>query len=204
MRSLWSVLWVWISKPLSLLWYIIDLKSLSSAVRYCVCVCMWAQSCPTLCDPMDCNLPSSSVPGIFQARILEWVAISYSKGSSWLRDWVHISCISLSSHLHWQADSLPLYHLGSLPSLFCYILSALRRMIVATILQPSKMMRAVGNCFGGQSAYWDSLMWKVEIRGRDRNPDSHERCRQRDIFYSPNPRISWRGIPRSLKTFLSN
>ena len=36
------------------------------------------QSCPTLCDPMDCSLPGSSVHGIFQARVLEWVAISFS------------------------------------------------------------------------------------------------------------------------------
>ena len=41
-----------------------------------------AQSCPTLCDPMDCSLPSASIHGIFQATILEWVAISYSRGSS--------------------------------------------------------------------------------------------------------------------------
>ena len=41
-----------------------------------------SQSCPTLCNPMDCSLPSSSVHGIFQARILEWVAISFSRGSS--------------------------------------------------------------------------------------------------------------------------
>ena len=40
-----------------------------------------AQSCPTLCDPMDCNLPGSSVHGTLQARILEWVAISVSKES---------------------------------------------------------------------------------------------------------------------------
>ena len=40
------------------------------------------QSCPILCDPMDCSLPGSSVHGILQARILEWVAISCSKGSS--------------------------------------------------------------------------------------------------------------------------
>ena len=40
------------------------------------------QSCPTLCDPMDCSLLGSSVHGIFQARILEWVAISFSRGSS--------------------------------------------------------------------------------------------------------------------------
>ena len=39
------------------------------------------QSCPTLCDPMDCSPPGSSIHGIFQARILEWVAISFSRGS---------------------------------------------------------------------------------------------------------------------------
>ena len=41
------------------------------------------QSCPTLCDPMDCSLSDSSVHGIFQARILEWVAMLSSRGSSW-------------------------------------------------------------------------------------------------------------------------
>ena len=41
-----------------------------------------AQLCPTFCNPKDCSLPGSSVHGIFQARILEWVAISFSKGSS--------------------------------------------------------------------------------------------------------------------------
>ena len=45
------------------------------------------QSCPTLCDPIDYSPPGSSVSGIFQARILEWVAISSSRESSWPRDW---------------------------------------------------------------------------------------------------------------------
>ena len=44
------------------------------------------QSCPLLCDPMDCSLPGSSVHGILQARILEWVAIAFSRGSSKPRD----------------------------------------------------------------------------------------------------------------------
>ena len=43
---------------------------------------MKVKSCPTLCNPMDCSLPGSSVHGIFQARVLEWVAISFSRGSS--------------------------------------------------------------------------------------------------------------------------
>ena len=53
-----------------------------------------AQSCPTLCDPVDCSPPGSSVHGILQARILEWVAISYSRGSSQPRDWTQVSCIA--------------------------------------------------------------------------------------------------------------
>ena len=43
---------------------------------------------------MDYSSPGSSVPGIFQVRILEWVAISYSRVSSWPRDWTHVSCVS--------------------------------------------------------------------------------------------------------------
>ena len=49
--------------------------------KHIVCVCAVAQACPTLCDPMDCSLPGSSDREIFQARILEWVAISFSSGS---------------------------------------------------------------------------------------------------------------------------
>ena len=53
-----------------------------------------AQSCPTLCNPMDCSTPGSSVHGISQARILEQVAISFPRGSPWSRDWPLISCIT--------------------------------------------------------------------------------------------------------------
>ena len=52
-----------------------------------------AQSCPTLCDPMDCSLPGCSVHGIFQARVLEWVAISFSRRSSQPRDRTRVSHI---------------------------------------------------------------------------------------------------------------
>ena len=52
-----------------------------------------AQSCPTLCDPMDCSPSGSSVHGIFQARVLEWVAISISRGSSRTRDQTQVSRI---------------------------------------------------------------------------------------------------------------
>ena len=52
-----------------------------------------AQSCPTLCDPVDCNQLGSFVHGILQARILEWIATSFSRGSSRPRDRTQVSCI---------------------------------------------------------------------------------------------------------------
>ena len=61
---------------------------------FCVCkLYSVAWSCPALCDPMDCSPPGSSVRGILQARRLEWVAISSSRGSSRPRDGTHVSCI---------------------------------------------------------------------------------------------------------------
>jgi len=62
-------------------------------IEHCMCcVCAKSlQSCPTLCDPVDCSLPDSSVHRILQAKILEWVAISFSRGSSKPRDQTHIS-----------------------------------------------------------------------------------------------------------------
>ena len=53
-----------------------------------------AQLCLPLCDPMDYSPPGSSVHGIFQARTLEWVAISFSRGASQPRDQTHVSCLS--------------------------------------------------------------------------------------------------------------
>ena len=58
------------------------------------CEMLVAQSYPTLCDPIDCSLPGSSVHGILQARILDWVAIPFSRGSFWLRDRTYVSCIA--------------------------------------------------------------------------------------------------------------
>ena len=67
-----------------------------------------AELCPTLCDPIDCSLPGSSIPGILQTRILEWIAIPFSRGSSQPRDWTPVSYISCIG----QLGSLPLAPLG--------------------------------------------------------------------------------------------
>ena len=84
-----------------------------------VYVCSVAQSCPTLCNHMDCSLPASSIHGILQTRILEWLAMPYFKGSSWLRDQ---TCLSYISRIGGQV----LYYLNSLgippmPSIYLVI-----------------------------------------------------------------------------------
>ena len=57
-----------------------------------------------LCDPADCSPPGSTVRGVLQARIVEWVAMPSSRGSSWARDWTHVSYISGRLVLyHWKA-----------------------------------------------------------------------------------------------------
>ena len=75
-----------------------------SAASPAIC-CLVAQSCLTLCNTMDCSPPDSSLRGVSQARILEWVAISFSMG---------LPTQGLNPHLgHWQVDSLPLSHQGN-------------------------------------------------------------------------------------------
>ena len=65
------------------------------------------QSCLTLCIPMDCSPPGSSLHGIFQARVLEWIAISFSKGSSWTRDRTWVSCIAGWCFTSWATRESP-------------------------------------------------------------------------------------------------
>ena len=60
-----------------------------------------AWSCLSLCNPMDCSSPGSSVHGILQARILEWVAMPSSRESSWPRDWIRVSCIGRQILYYW-------------------------------------------------------------------------------------------------------
>ena len=67
-----------------------------------------AQSCPTLCDPRDCSPPGSSVHGILQARILEWVAISFSRGSSRPRNQTQVSHIASRCFYHLSHEGFPL------------------------------------------------------------------------------------------------
>ena len=74
-------------------WFFIFLRQNTCAESICVHA-KSLQSCPTLCNPMDCSLPGYLVHGFLQARTLEWVAIPSSRRSSGPRNCTHISCVS--------------------------------------------------------------------------------------------------------------
>ena len=99
--SLWSISWVppsWMSSSVlpKILCGSKEVKKYKCS-RSVVSDSLWlhgvAQSCPTLCNPMDCSLPGSSVHGILQARVLEWLAVSFSRRSSQPRDRTRVSSI---------------------------------------------------------------------------------------------------------------
>ena len=87
--------------------------------------------CLTLCDSMDCSPPDSSVHGLFQARILEWVAVLFFRGTSWPRDQTQVSCIAGRFFTSWSTQGKPkILHMnvsstktGTLSILFPDILS---------------------------------------------------------------------------------
>ena len=77
----------------------------------CRCFCSVTKFCPTLCDPVNYSVPGSSVHGIFQARILKWVTIYFSRESSWPRNPTHVSCIGRRILYHLAAREA-IYNLG--------------------------------------------------------------------------------------------
>ena len=100
-----------------------------------------AQSCPTLCDPMDCSLPGFSIHGILQARILEWVIISFSRGSSQPWDWTWVSRIGGRHFNLWATRE----------ALMALFLQAIRW----TLLGFSFLTRYIGD-----NTYKPNLLWE--------------------------------------------
>ena len=114
------------------------------------------QSCPTLCDLVDCSPPSSCVHGILQARILEWVAISSSRGSSWPRDWTqvsYVSCIGRWVLYRWAAEEALICKQAPALSPFS---TTTARPFYFTILCPSKYVK---NPRDGVAQSWTRLKW---------------------------------------------
>ena len=92
---------------------------------FMILLLLYAQSCLTLCDPMDCS-PPGSVHGTFQSRILEWVAISYSRRPSRPRDWIHISCVPcIGRQILYQCTTWETHFHGFLIGIFLLALFSL-------------------------------------------------------------------------------
>ena len=122
-----------------------------------VSVCSVTQSCPTLCNLMDCSPPHSSVHGIFHAGILEWVAISYSMRPSRPRDQTHVSCISCTGRS--AAAAAKSLHLC--PTLCDPIDGSPPGSTVPGILQ-ARTLEWVGISFS------DAWKWKVKVKSLSR------------------------------------
>ena len=147
-----------------------------------------AQSCLTLCDPVDCSPPGSFVHGISQTRTLEWVTISFSRGHSRPQDQTHSSCsagdltrsfnhcttweavISLNYQIFWSCSSLSIYQNFLQEDKFtyesaCYIDCCLRRQ-----LDPQTRPQREGECEGS---------WGVKVLGGNGCLDLPEKWRVR-------------------------
>ena len=88
----------------SLLFVLLSLWSPANLYQifYFLCVfCVSDSVCLILCDTINCSLPHSSIHGILQARILEWIAMPFSRGSSWPRDQTQVSCIADRFFTNW-------------------------------------------------------------------------------------------------------
>ena len=100
--------------------YKATIETIRKVINFLFLCVLVTQSCPTLCDPMGCSPPGSSVHGILQAWILEWVAVPLSRGSSPPRDRTRVSCIAGRFFTMWatneaQANTGDIRDAGSIP-----------------------------------------------------------------------------------------
>ena len=127
----------------------------------CVCVCVLVtQLCPTLCDPTNCSPPVFSVHGILQARIFEWIAIPFSRGSSRPRDWTLVSCTASRFFTIW--DTVKSHY----------------NLITSFILTPSSYTGITFWSTGTSTYKWES--------GTDRSTTPHSRLFSRTLNLKHN------------------
>ena len=132
-------------------------------VCVCVCVCEVPQSCPTLCNPVDCSPPGSSVHGILQARILEWVAISFSRGSSRPRDWTWVSCFAGRRFILINIYIYLLIYLDVLGLCSTWDLGSSLQHTGSLVVPWELLVTACQIQFSGQGLNPDSLCWQHRI-----------------------------------------
>ena len=150
--------------------------------------CYVLQSCLTLCDPMNCSLPGSSVHGILQARILEWVVISSSRRSSLTQG----SSLCLLCLLHWQAGSLSLAPCKLEISRFIKLgKNPLPPNPAPNLTSPSGSCSMLQSQVSGTACV--TFTFSLNVASQDK--DSHSHCLQTDC-----PRTSGQGLWRRKKT----
>ena len=127
-----------------------------------------AQSCPTLWDPMDCSLPGSSVPGILQAGILEWVAISFSRRSSQPRDRTWVSHIAGRRFTIWATREV-----------CTYLSDQISRSVIIKEFQPILSEKA--ECSYDTQVYFKTYLLTSDLNYWDKLSRSI-RCRELCLF----------------------
>ena len=120
-------------------------------------VCVSQSVVSDSCDPTDCSPPGSSVHGISQVRILEWVAISFSRGSSRPRDWTWVSCPVGGFSTIWATREVTLV-------LFCIQLPSLLRLMVRSLGNSYKAGITVSSYLGSSRCLMCTQQ-KAELRG---------------------------------------
>ena len=131
------------------------------------------QLCLTLCNPMDCSLPGSSLHGISQAKILEWVDIAFSRGLSQPRGWNHVSCIGRWVLSHWATREAPCFMAfelrtiylspGSLPEVFLPLwvpLPSRGSLLMLPLLSSSSVIFPV---LGGFQGAWNHIISRIVL-----------------------------------------
>ena len=131
------------------------------------------QSCPTLWNPMDCSLPSSSIHGIFQARILEWVAISFSRRSSLPRDWIQVSCMVGRCFTIWATREVMIYIFMKLVLYHLNILSNPVDFLFRTVMVFFGTHKIQDNCCSSPMSL-QRPSFSSFLRDGSRNTDMHE------------------------------
>ena len=164
-------------------------------------VCLIAQSCPTLCDPKDCSPPGSSVHGILQARILEWVAIYSPRESSQPRDQTCISCITgrfFTTELQWKPHSGNIYTTSKHFNSKCF--SPTRKRVVRTALDSKeiKPMNPKGNqpwiFIGRTDAEAEApILWPPDAKCRVivKDPDAGKGWGQEEKEMTEDETVGW-------------
>ena len=162
---------VYIYKTESLCWTLETKRRLQTNYRLVFRLVLGAQSRPTLCSPTDWSLPGSSVRGILEARISQWVAISFSRGSSQHTDWTEVSCIASGFFTDWATRETN--HISIFKRRFHVMYQGLDTYSLSSPLKPHKTSPQVSPLYRWENGGTE-LEWSVCLQCLIQSPYSAE------------------------------